>query len=61
MYFETDRLRREAILEGFMPTETIRCSRCDRVIVIVAKEGDEKPVECKCGHKMIVVIEKAAA
>lgn len=61
MYFETDRLAHEDKLEGFMATETLTCSKCAKRIRFTADEGQEKLVKCKCGHEMIVVIEKQAA
>jgi len=61
MFFETDRLAREALLDFAMATEKVKCSQCDRVIVITADEGKDVFVECPCGHAMVVVIEKEAA
>ena len=61
MFFETDRLAREALQEIAMATERVRCSQCDRVIVITADENEDVCVECSCGHSMVVVIEKDAA
>ena len=61
MFFETDRLAREALQEIAMATERVRCSQCDRVIVITADEDEDVHVECSCGHAMVVVIEKEAA
>jgi len=61
MYFEIHRLADEDKLEGFMATETLKCSKCERTISFTADEGEEKRVKCKCGHEMIVVIEKQAA
>jgi DNA-directed RNA polymerase subunit RPC12/RpoP len=61
MFFETDRLAREAEMEAQMATESFQCSKCGRKIVFTADEGQALKVTCKCGHKMLVLIEKQAA
>lgn len=61
MFFETDRLAREALSEVAMATERVKCSKCNRVITVSADEDEEKLVKCRCGHAMIVVIERRAA
>lgn len=58
MFYEIERLRREAFAEEtVMPTEAVRCSKCSRSITFTAKEGQEMFVRCPCGHIMVVVIE----
>jgi len=58
MFFEFERLRREAFQEeAVMPTEAVHCSKCARSIPFTAKEGQEMSVRCPCGHVMRVVIE----
>lgn len=58
MFYEIERLRREAFAEeAVMPTEAVHCSKCARSIPFTAQEGQEMSVRCPCGHVMVVVIE----